>query len=167
VTIARRRPGSNQAPHSGRDGSRRRRYSRAQACSSVRRRTRARFRHRSRRPGYWRRPSLTSSTRGISGWAARGGQTYDPCSSSRDAFLDRYAARDPGGNDQGAKQRRWSEVSTGSKDDLPGLIASQHGMCSPSSRTDLVREDDQRFRWPSAWWSPPPESNRRPHPYHG
>jgi hypothetical protein len=26
---------------------------------------------------------------------------------------------------------------------------------------------EQRFRW-SAWvWSPPPESNRRPHPYHG
>src|SRR4029453_19288111 len=29
------------------------------------------------------------------------------------------------------------------------------------------REDDQRLRWSSAWWSPPPESNRRPHPYHG
>jgi hypothetical protein len=28
------------------------------------------------------------------------------------------------------------------------------------------REDDQRLRWSSAWWSPPPESNRRPHPYH-
>jgi hypothetical protein len=28
-------------------------------------------------------------------------------------------------------------------------------------------EDDQRLRWSSAWWSPPPESNRRPHPYHG
>jgi hypothetical protein len=29
------------------------------------------------------------------------------------------------------------------------------------------REDDQRLCWSSAWWSPPPESNRRPHPYHG
>src|SRR5215217_809819 len=28
------------------------------------------------------------------------------------------------------------------------------------------REDDQRLRWSSVWWSPPPESNRRPHPYH-
>src|SRR5215211_2792832 len=28
-------------------------------------------------------------------------------------------------------------------------------------------EDYQRLRWSSAWWSPPPESNRRPHPYHG
>src|SRR5215207_11124949 len=25
---------------------------------------------------------------------------------------------------------------------------------------------DQPLRWSSAWWSPPPESNRRPHPYH-
>ena len=33
--------------------------------------------------------------------------------------------------------------------------------------TDLERQDGQRFRWSSSWWSPPPESNRRPHPYHG
>jgi len=26
---------------------------------------------------------------------------------------------------------------------------------------------DQRLRWSSRMWSPPPESNRRPHPYHG
>jgi hypothetical protein len=26
---------------------------------------------------------------------------------------------------------------------------------------------DQRFRWSALVWSPPPESNRRPHPYHG
>jgi hypothetical protein len=26
---------------------------------------------------------------------------------------------------------------------------------------------DQRFRWSVPVWSPPPESNRRPHPYHG
>jgi hypothetical protein len=26
---------------------------------------------------------------------------------------------------------------------------------------------DQRFRWSAYVWSPPPESNRRPHPYHG
>jgi hypothetical protein len=25
----------------------------------------------------------------------------------------------------------------------------------------------QRFRWSEPVWSPPPESNRRPHPYHG
>ena len=29
------------------------------------------------------------------------------------------------------------------------------------------REEDQRLRWSAAMWSPPPESNRRPHPYHG
>jgi hypothetical protein len=34
-------------------------------------------------------------------------------------------------------------------------------------RTGPEREDDLRLRWSSAWWSPPPESNRRPHPYHG
>jgi hypothetical protein len=33
--------------------------------------------------------------------------------------------------------------------------------------TGPEREDDQRLRWSSPWWSPPPESNRRPHPYHG
>ena len=34
--------------------------------------------------------------------------------------------------------------------------------------SNIPREGyDQRLRW-SAWvWSPPPESNRRPHPYHG
>src|SRR5215211_4493770 len=31
-------------------------------------------------------------------------------------------------------------------------------------RTGPEREDDQRLCWSSAWWSPPPESNRRPHP---
>jgi hypothetical protein len=29
------------------------------------------------------------------------------------------------------------------------------------------RAADQRFRWSAYIWSPPPESNRRPHPYHG
>jgi len=33
--------------------------------------------------------------------------------------------------------------------------------------TDPERGADQRFRWSEAMWSPPPESNRRPHPYHG
>jgi hypothetical protein len=36
-----------------------------------------------------------------------------------------------------------------------------------AARAGPEREDDQRLRWSSAWWSPPPESNRRPHPYHG
>jgi hypothetical protein len=36
-----------------------------------------------------------------------------------------------------------------------------------AARTSPKREDDQRLHWSSAWWSPPPESNRRPHPYHG
>src|SRR5829696_10484180 len=30
-----------------------------------------------------------------------------------------------------------------------------------------LRRTDQRFRWSAYMWSPPPESNRRPHPYHG
>jgi hypothetical protein len=29
------------------------------------------------------------------------------------------------------------------------------------------RTTDQPFRWSAYVWSPPPESNRRPHPYHG
>jgi hypothetical protein len=32
---------------------------------------------------------------------------------------------------------------------------------------DPRRGTDQRFRWSAYVWSPPPESNRRPHPYHG
>jgi hypothetical protein len=104
--------------------------------------------------------------RGISGWAAPGGQTYDPCLSSRDAFMDRCAACDPDENDQGAKQRRWSQISTGSQGDPPSLIASQHGMCSLDGRCLIERADDQRLRWSSAWWSPPPEWNGRPNPYH-
>jgi hypothetical protein len=29
------------------------------------------------------------------------------------------------------------------------------------------RDDGQHLRWSEPMWSPPPESNRRPHPYHG
>jgi hypothetical protein len=44
---------------------------------------------------------------------------------------------------------------------------------TPNAKTTSIarstgprRGTDQRFRW-SVWvWSPPPESNRRPHPYH-
>jgi hypothetical protein len=42
-----------------------------------------------------------------------------------------------------------------------GAITAEH------LRDGSERQDDQRLRWSSAWWSPPPESNRRPHPYHG
>jgi hypothetical protein len=80
--------------------------------------------------------------------------------------LGPLCSRDPDGIDQGAKQRRWSEVSTGSEDNPPSLTASLHGMCSPSATRPRRTEGDQRLRWSSAWWSPPPESNRRPHPYH-
>jgi hypothetical protein len=46
------------------------------------------------------------------------------------------------------------------------LIASQQGMGSLDRRCLIERHADQRFRWSEAMWSPPPESNRRPHPYH-
>jgi hypothetical protein len=36
-----------------------------------------------------------------------------------------------------------------------------------SAPTIPERGTDQRFRWSVLVWSPPPESNRRPHPYHG
>jgi hypothetical protein len=35
------------------------------------------------------------------------------------------------------------------------------------SATTAPDGDRQRFRWSAFVWSPPPESNRRPHPYHG
>jgi hypothetical protein len=46
-------------------------------------------------------------------------------------------------------------------------IASQHGMCSLDGRCLIERDDNQRLRWSAPVWSPPPESNRRPRPYHG
>jgi hypothetical protein len=45
--------------------------------------------------------------------------------------------------------------------------ASQQRMCSLDGRCFIECRDDQRFRWSAPMWSPPPESNRRPHPYHG
>jgi hypothetical protein len=59
-----------------------------------------------------------------------------------------------------------AEVSTGSEDNPPSLTASQQGMCSLDGRCVIERHGDHRFRWSERMWSPPPESNRRPHPYH-
>src|SRR4029434_2142595 len=36
-----------------------------------------------------------------------------------------------------------------------------------ASRNGPKRGTGQRLRWAVSVWSPPPESNRRPHPYHG
>jgi hypothetical protein len=44
---------------------------------------------------------------------------------------------------------------------------SQHGMGSLDRGGLIERHADQRFRCSERVWSPPPESNRRPHPYHG
>jgi hypothetical protein len=68
----------------------------------------------------------------------------DPCPSSRDAFLDRCAARDPEGNGHRAKQRCRSEGSTRPEDDPPSLIASNKGCAlwtadaSPNATTTSV-----------------------------
>jgi hypothetical protein len=43
---------------------------------------------------------------------------------------------------------------------------SQQGMCSPITIGSGRTLTGQRFRWSEPVWSPPPESNRRPHPYH-
>jgi hypothetical protein len=43
----------------------------------------------------------------------------------------------------------------------------QQGMGSPDGIRLIERCEDQRLRWSDPVWSPPPESNRRPHPYHG
>jgi hypothetical protein len=48
-----------------------------------------------------------------------------------------------------------------------GQTASRQGKCSPAVQPSPERHNDQRFRWSGPVWSPPPESNRRPHPYHG
>jgi hypothetical protein len=43
----------------------------------------------------------------------------------------------------------------------------EHIPYGTSGLTSLQNRTDQRFRWSASWGSPPPESNRRPHPYHG
>jgi hypothetical protein len=40
-------------------------------------------------------------------------------------------------------------------------------MCSPDGSCLIEHHADLRFGWSEPVWSPPPESNRRPHPYHG
>ena|SRR5215217_4806086 len=99
--------------------------------------------------------------------AARGGRTDDPSSSSRVGSCSPHAARAPEGNDQAATQRRRSEHRPDRRTTHPSLIASQQGMCSLDGRGLIERGSDQRFCWSEPMWSPPPESNRRPHPYHG
>jgi hypothetical protein len=118
--------------------------------------------------GYWRHPlSLTPSPRDIK----RAGQVRPdrrlPCSPSRYAFWDRCAARDPDPRDSWIGQRLWSEQSTSTGGGPASQIASQQGMGSLDGRCLIERNGDQRFRWSGPVWSPPPESNRRPHPYHG
>ena len=53
----------------------------------------------------------------------------------------------------------------------PFALRSTRNRCAPHRCAQKgsipERQDDQRLRWSSAWWSPPPESNRRPHPHHG
>ena len=46
-------------------------------------------------------------------------------------------------------------------------IASRQGMGSLDGSCGIERDADPRLRWSEAVWSSPPESNRRPHPYHG
>jgi hypothetical protein len=132
--------------------------------------------------GCWRHPSaLTSSARGM-GLAGRGLErpvtletalplwaagTYDFLLASRYAFLNPLWSRETQmekawrpDNDlvRAVDNHRWT---TGTQS------ASLHGMCSPAGMCPAEPHDDHCFRW-SAWvWSPPPESNRRPHPYHG
>jgi hypothetical protein len=44
--------------------------------------------------------------------------------------------------------------------------ASLDRKCFPTVQPNPERRTDQRLRWSGPMWSPPPESNRRPHPYH-
>src|SRR5207247_3847140 len=60
-----------------------------------------------------------------------------------------------------------SQAAAGSQGRPPRLIASQQVMGSQDGKCLIERHNNQRFRWSERMWSPPPESNRRPHPYHG
>jgi hypothetical protein len=80
--------------------------------------------------------------------------------------MDRYAACDPNGTDQEPDNDAGQSIDrTGGRPAQPGPIPTWDVF---SGRQLPHRtHDDRHFRW-SAWvWSPPPESNRRPHPYHG
>ena len=130
------------------------------------------FMHRSRRsgPGAFR-PHVRSSSRcflrGVSGRAARGSRHLTLARRSGMGSWTALQPGDPEGGDQAAKQQRRSEVSTRSQSDPPRLIASQQGMGSLNRICLIERHDAQHLRWSEPMWSPPPESNRRPHPYHG
>jgi hypothetical protein len=66
----------------------------------------------------------------------------------------------------------WSSIALSHTD---GRVVDQPGRCRSCVRgrpawpvqPAPTRGTDQHFRWPAWVWSPPPESNRRPHPYHG
>ena len=90
-----------------------------------------------------------------------------PYSSCRDAFLDGSGARDPG-------RKRPSRRATELVRDIDRIagrptksdrIPTRDVLSVPVKRPGTG--DAQRFRWSALVWSPPPESNRRPHPYHG
>jgi hypothetical protein len=57
-------------------------------------------------------------------------------------------------------------TSTGGTIDQSDRIPTRE-VRSPASNRLRTRTTDQRFPWSEPMWSPPPESNRRPHPYHG
>jgi hypothetical protein len=104
---------------------------------------------------------------------ARVGRTLPPAASvgtghsreARDVLSYRYATSPESSHagccmTKGAAQQGYSR----SDGELTLRIPFQYG-CGRLQR--LGAATHQRFRW-SAWvWSPPPESNRRPHPYHG
>jgi hypothetical protein len=47
------------------------------------------------------------------------------------------------------------------------LALTAHPQVDVATPNGFETEAEQRLRWSSGWWSPPAESNRRPHPYHG
>ena len=126
----------------------------------------------------WGDPGSTLNPRanpevGRSGWHGRHGQGYPQPTPCRQ---EAPATQTPNGSSASPRQSFWR---TSKRTRIGMQVSALILTCGRSTlfghepdhltaaRTGPEREDDQRLRWSSAWWSPPPESNRRPHPYHG
>ena len=83
------------------------------------------------------------------------------------ALSDRCAAKPTSGKNAREPATRLVRAGDTDRRGIDAQTASQQGMCSLDGRCLIERHDDQRLRWSEPMWSPPPESNRRPHPYHG
>ena len=109
---------------------------------------------------------ITRPYRGVSGWAARGQLALRPLLVVQGCVLGPLCSPSPGWKRPGSQATTLVRGidRTGGRPTHSDRIPT--GKCSPARSTGPERQTDQRFGWSERMWSPPPESNRRPHPYH-